>query len=235
MQLGRPGAAGPAAAKAAAARTATAAAVSCRAPRCSSRPRCRVSDSKNEPSERFTGVQRGPVHPAEVVEPDFRSLLAAQQQEQQEALQSSDEFLILQSAISKTHRAKLLEFRRTMTPELVENVRASLPPQHRQDLEQILREVSELGEDDEDGEGLLDLTPEEEAAWAALQDPSVPADFLRCETVCRLCTPRIGAAAPLQAGMRSAPFKHGTRSVPVKHVGCHSLHICCSLIGPRIS
>lgn len=117
------------------------------------------------------------MQPAEVVEPG------------QPAEDDAEYYLMLQSAISKSYKQKLLEFRRTMTPELIDSVRASLPPEHLMQLDQILREVALLEEEesqpsvvaDQSEDGPYALTPEEHVAWEVLQDESVPNDFLRCE------------------------------------------------------
>ncbi|KAI8465536.1 MAG: hypothetical protein J3K34DRAFT_84718 [Monoraphidium minutum] len=180
---------------------------------CSSRPRPRVrarASSGGEQPESLRGVQRGPVQPAEVVE----SRSGPPQQPEPPAgqwgpFQDDEAFLLIDGAISKTYRNKLLEFRRALaaSPELLEGMLASLPPEHRPQFDAILAEAAALGPDDElpggpwgeeggggaaageeggedasggggGGEDPYALTREEELAWQMLSDASLPADFM---------------------------------------------------------
>ncbi len=131
------------------------------------------------------------MQPAEVIGSGSSPPTAASPQQLDEEAdlleQGEEEFLLLQSAISKTYRAKLLEFRRTMTPDVLESVRASLPPEHQPDLDLILQEVAALDSEEEDEEGAhddegidgLSLTAAEAAALEVLEDPMLPTHFLR--------------------------------------------------------
>jgi hypothetical protein len=123
------------------------------------------------------------VQPAEVVD-------SASTRQPTDPEQETEDFILLQSAISKTYRQKLLEFRRTVTPATLASMRAGLPPEHLPQLEMILREAAELGEDDEfepfgsaagpdAGASPLELSDEEQLAMDMLRDASLPSDFLR--------------------------------------------------------
>lgn len=111
----------------------------------------------------------------------------------------------MQSAIGKTYRRKLLEFRQSVpTLEELERVRAGLPQEHWPELEQVWREASALWDEEEalrvsrgggssstssssiggggdtvDAIGAdFELTPDEELAIAALQESTLPDGFL---------------------------------------------------------
>ena len=164
------------------------------APSTSSRPRRAVArvTGRNEQPASLNGVQRGPVQPA-----DFRES-RSRQQAAQEGEDAAEEFLLLQSAISKTYRQKLLQFRRTVTPDMLDSIRAGLPPEHHPQLEMIMREAAALGPEDDAmlGAEADALTHEEQLAWEVLQDPDTPADFMRCATPS--CMPK--TAAPCAGG-----------------------------------
>lgn len=120
-------------------------------------------------------MQRGPVQPAE-----FEDASSSRQQPARPDEDAAEEFLLLQGAISKNYRQKLLEFRRTVTPDMLDDIRAGLPPEHHAQLELILAEAAALGPEDDAalGAGEDALTREEQLAWEVLQDPSTPMDFM---------------------------------------------------------
>ena len=101
-------------------------------------------------------MQRGPVRPAEVVSSSTASSSSSNSSSgrppgpaqperwDEEDLKESQDFLVMQSAISKTYRRKLLEFRRSVTPDQLDGVRASLPPEHWPELDRVWREAQAL-------------------------------------------------------------------------------------------
>jgi hypothetical protein len=161
-------------------------------------PRARLSSraAGGRPIEGGVGAERGPGRPG----PSGRPQPAAQPGPE---LGIDDELLLVQSAIGKQYRAKLLEFRAAMTPEALDALRARLPPEHAAGLEEIIAEARALDGGDEPpltaaeatsawaarkrellagggaGAGGLELTPAEQAAWDALQEETLPDDFLR--------------------------------------------------------
>jgi hypothetical protein len=158
---------------------------------------------------------------------------------------AEEAFLLLQSAISKQYMAKLIEFRRNMTPEALDSIRALLPPEEHAELDAIIREAQALGGGDEaplsEAErrwaqqraelleaGIdaadLELTPDEVAAWDAFQDPSMPEDFLTCGGHCSTQGPRPGLQAA-QAAQGGISMGRSSRSRATRR----HLHACDQL------
>lgn len=135
---------------------------------------------------RLRGVH-GPFLPAELIEDAQGSPRSPSTSSWDEGDEdAAEELLLLQSAIDKAYRLKLLQFRRAATPAAIADIRASLPPQHRPQLEAILREAAGLadggdGLEDLGGFDALELTEEEAAALDALGDSGavegLPGDF----------------------------------------------------------
>jgi hypothetical protein len=79
------------------------------------------------------------VRPAEVADESPAPDALSDEQEQ---------VLLLQSAINKTYRHKLLEFRRSVTPDMLDGMRATMPPELVPELDALLREAAALSDDE---------------------------------------------------------------------------------------
>lgn len=110
--------------------------------------------------------------------PDMSDLAAAQ------------DLLLIQNAVDKTYKQKLRKFKSMMTPEWVQEMRATLPPRELQQFAALLADVEQLPDEDTSSPSAEDddeLTPQEAAALHQLGEAmQLPDDFgrwVRCGLV----------------------------------------------------
>ncbi|GBF98107.1 hypothetical protein Rsub_10853 [Raphidocelis subcapitata] len=141
--------------------------------------RAQAGSGARNPWDHLDGVQRGPVQPAEVVDESPAQDALSEEQEQ---------VLLLQSAINKTYRHKLLEFRRSVTPDMLNGMRATLPPELVPELDAILREAAALSDDE---------VAEFESALAASEASAASPAAVEAEVLATTAASEAAADGPL--------------------------------------
>jgi hypothetical protein len=107
----------------------------------------------------------------------------------QDALsEEQEQVLLLQSAINKTYRHKLLEFRRSVTPDMLNGMRATLPPELVPELDAILREAAALSDDE---------VAEFESALAASEASAASPAAVEAEVLATTAASEAAADGPL--------------------------------------
>ena len=99
-----------------------------------------------------------------------------------EGVDAQEQFLFAQNAISKTYRRRLIEFRDAVaaSPAALADLRASLPPDALPQLDELLREVAALNQEDpvEAVPEYDELSSEEQAVLDQLQAMTLPNDLV---------------------------------------------------------